>query len=122
MASLENTMIEIKDIVLNNRVQLRKNLTNKIFTERTALKIVQQERKLDKFAEFDEKLKVIEDRIESEVLDEDELVGLEAEKGQLETGLQVWMKVHETRVQEEDLRLEEKELSEDNRLASKLCT
>ncbi len=113
-------MLEIKDLVLNNRVQLRKKLTNKISEERNALKVMQQERKLEKFADFDEKVRVIDNTIESLVLDEEEIARLEEEKNQLETELQVWMKANEARIQKEDMDLEEKELNEDNRLASKL--
>ena len=141
VAFLDNSMIEIKDMVLNNKIHLRNNLTKKILQERITLKTSQQERKAEKYADFDEKIKVrddfmgtkivffvkltydfnlknIENIIESEVLPEDELQKLFIQKSMLETGLQQWMKIFENRILEEDMCLEEKEIKEDNRLAS----
>lgn len=57
--TLDNNMIEIKDMVLNSKVEIRNALILKFQTERMNLKELQQNRKEQKYADYDEKIKVV---------------------------------------------------------------
>lgn len=106
-------------MVLNSREEIRRELSQKFLEERNNLKSRNQEKKLEKYAEFDEEIKDMDNKIESEVLPEEEINELEKEKNRLGNALQQWMMNFDKKVLEEELLLEEREIQEDKRFASK---
>ena len=105
-------------MVLNSRAEIRKELSNKFLEERNNLKSRNQEKKLEKYAEFDEEIKDIDNKIESEVLQEEEINDLEKEKNRLGNALQQWTVNFDKNILEEERLLEEREIQEDKRFAS----
>lgn len=112
---LDANIAEIKDLVLSSRAQAREELTQSHMERRKAQRVKQQEARDEKYAEFDEKIRVIDNTIETEKLDEYMLGELEKEKYTLESDLQLWMVKFERSVQEDDRALDEQEMQEDNR-------